>query len=72
VVVVDDFVFFVRYILAAEVAYDADIDEIPVAADEVGTGVRLEHEQAQAVKYRNFVFVFSNFRKLDKLVNCWL
>ena len=71
-VVVDDFVFFVLYVLAAEVAYDADVDEIPVAADEIGTGVCLEHEQAQAVKYRNFVFVFSNFRKLDKLVDCWL
>lgn len=37
----DDFVFFVLYVLAAEVAYDADVDEIPVAADEIGTGVCL-------------------------------
>jgi hypothetical protein len=42
---VDDFVFFVLYVLAAEVPNHTNVDKVPVGADEVGAGVSLKHEK---------------------------
>lgn len=42
----DDFVFFVLDVLAANVPNHANVDEAPVGADEVSASVRLEHEKA--------------------------